>query len=54
MRTHPEDAQAYSDLKRRLAAEFPEDIIGYMNGKDAFIKELEQKALAWWRTSASQ
>jgi GrpB-like predicted nucleotidyltransferase (UPF0157 family) len=27
----------------------PTDIEGYMNGKDAFIKEMEEKALAWSR-----
>ncbi len=47
MIAHPSAAQAYSDLKRRVAQEHPHDIDGYMDGKDAFIKEHEAKALAW-------
>lgn len=44
---HPERAQRYSELKRRLAAEFPHDIDGYMDGKDPFIKQAESDALEW-------
>ncbi len=44
---HPSDAMEYSDLKRRLAREYPYDIEGYMDGKDAFIKEMEARALDW-------
>jgi len=50
MMAHPEEAQAYSDLKRKLAQEYPDDIEAYMDGKDPFIKEYEAKAIAW-RTS---
>jgi GrpB-like predicted nucleotidyltransferase (UPF0157 family) len=41
---HPEEAQAYSRLKEELARRFPEDIEGYMAGKDEFIKEIDRKA----------
>ncbi len=44
---HPEAAQAYSALKRQLAAAHPSDIEAYMDGKDAFIKQHEVLALAW-------
>jgi GrpB-like predicted nucleotidyltransferase (UPF0157 family) len=47
MRGNPQIAGAYSDLKRRLADAHPLDIEAYMDGKDAFIKEMEAKALAW-------
>jgi len=47
MISHPEDARAYDRLKQDLARRFPTDIEGYMDGKDAFIKEMERKALAW-------
>ena len=47
MRAHPDLAQEYSNLKQRLAAAHPEDIEAYMDGKDGFIKEMEQRALAW-------
>jgi GrpB-like predicted nucleotidyltransferase (UPF0157 family) len=49
MISHPENAEAYGRLKEHLAQEFPTDIEGYMDGKDAFIKEMERKALAWSR-----
>ena len=46
MIAHPKEAQAYSRLKGELARRFPEDIEGYMAGKDGFIKEIERKAQA--------
>lgn len=48
LRTHPQDAQAYGALKEKLAVQYHEDIEGYMDGKDAFVKEVEKKALQWW------
>lgn len=47
LRAHPEAAAAYAALKRKLAAQFPRDIEAYCDGKDSFVKALEQKALAW-------
>ncbi len=47
LRAHPDIAQAYSLLKQKLAADHPQDIEAYMDGKDPFIKETEAKALAW-------
>ena len=47
MISHPEHADAYGRLKEELAARFPTDIEAYMDGKDAFIKEMERRALAW-------
>ena len=44
---HPEEAQAYSRLKQELAHKFPHDIEGYMEGKDGFIKEVDERARAW-------
>ena len=49
MLAHPEDAQQYSELKRELAKKYPQDIDGYMDGKDEFIKDMDKKA-AQWRT----
>ena len=40
-------AAAYGALKLQLARQFPEDLEGYCEGKDAFVKQLEQRALAW-------
>lgn len=47
MIAHPAAARAYGDLKQRLAQEHPNDIEAYMDGKDAFVKEHEARALAW-------
>jgi GrpB-like predicted nucleotidyltransferase (UPF0157 family) len=47
MIAHADCAQQYSDLKRRLAAQYPYDIARYMDGKDAFVKAMERRALAW-------
>jgi GrpB-like predicted nucleotidyltransferase (UPF0157 family) len=43
----PAIAQSYSLLKQQLAASHPDDIEAYMDGKDTFIKEHEEKALIW-------
>lgn len=44
---HPEEAQAYSRLKEKLARKFPEDRESYTEGKDGFIKEMLRRAKAW-------
>ena len=36
----------YAELKKDLAARFPYDIDGYCDGKDAFVKRIENLALA--------
>ena len=47
MIAHPDDAEAYGQLKEELARKFPTDIEGYMAGKDGLIKEMDRKAKAW-------
>lgn len=47
MIAHPEDAQGYSELKQRLAREYPTNIDEYMDGKDRFIREIDRKAAQW-------
>ena len=44
---HPEWAERYSELKRRLAKVHSDDIEGYMDGKDPFIKEVGRRAATW-------
>lgn len=44
MIAHPADAQRYSELKRKLAEEHAQNIDGYMDGKDGFIKEIDRRA----------
>ncbi|WP_036480937.1 GrpB family protein [Myxosarcina sp. GI1] len=45
---YPQVAWEYSALKRKLAQKYPEDIEGYMDGKDRFIKDIEKKAVKWY------
>ncbi len=44
MRTHPNDRQAYENLKKNLANEFPNDISSYCFGKDNFVAKIDEKA----------
>ncbi|MDZ7960500.1 MAG: GrpB family protein [Aulosira sp. DedQUE10] len=50
MIAHPDDALKYSDLKRQLAKQFPENLQGYVDGKDGFIKDMEKRAIEWKRS----
>jgi hypothetical protein len=49
LREHQDAAVEYGNLKAKLAERFPNDIEAYMNGKNPFIKELEQKEIKWYR-----
>lgn len=51
LRARPAACAAYAELKRQLAAQFPYDIAGYCDGKDALVQELERQALAWYDAS---
>ena len=44
---HPASAEQYSNLKRQLAQQYPHDIESYMDGKDAFIKDIDRKAIQY-------
>ena len=44
LRADPEEARRYESLKRRLAAEFPDDREAYTNGKTDYIYGVMQKA----------
>jgi GrpB-like predicted nucleotidyltransferase (UPF0157 family) len=45
LRTHPEVAQKYYQLKRRLATEYGSDRDGYTQAKTAFIEDAVTRAL---------
>lgn len=53
LRTHPDIALEYGELKMELAYRFSEDIEGYCTGKDAFVKQLEKDALLWYQNNES-
>ena len=46
-RQHADDAKKYGELKETLAQRFPNDIESYRDGKNDFIKALEQRAIMW-------
>jgi GrpB-like predicted nucleotidyltransferase (UPF0157 family)/GNAT superfamily N-acetyltransferase len=43
MRTHSKDREAYGALKAELALKFPNDILRYCLGKDAFVADIDTK-----------
>jgi GrpB-like predicted nucleotidyltransferase (UPF0157 family) len=54
LRAHPEAAQDYVTLKRRLAATCKDDIAAYRNGKDAFVADAMAKARREYGASADR
>jgi len=43
---HPDHAREYATLKQLLAAQHPNDIEAYMDGKDSYIKRIDAMAAA--------
>lgn len=48
LRKHDVIAREYENLKEQLAQQFPDDRQSYCDGKDSFMKKLEQDALTWY------
>lgn len=46
MRVHEKEREEYARLKKSLAQKFPYDIESYCDGKDAFVRAMEERALA--------
>lgn len=51
LRAHQDTADEYGELKAKLAQQFPNDSGAYSDGKDDFVKQLEETALEWKRHS---
>lgn len=49
LRAHKDACDAYAGLKKLLAEKYPYSIDDYCDGKDEFVKQLEEKALNWMR-----
>ncbi|MEN2465494.1 GrpB family protein [Ornithinibacillus sp. JPR2-1] len=49
LQRHPDVRNRYGELKERLAQQFPYDIQSYINGKERLAREIEIKALDWYR-----
>src|SRR5260370_36855178 len=47
LRVHPGPAREYGSLKKHLAVDHRHDNIGYMRGKDAFIRAVVEEARQW-------
>ncbi|MGE6260059.1 GrpB family protein [Heyndrickxia sporothermodurans] len=47
LREHPEVCKQYGELKSKLAEKYPNDIDGYGDGKDSFVKGVEKDAIKW-------
>ena len=44
---HPDEAEAYGNLKRSLAEQFPYDALRYNEGKTSFVRRVDELARAW-------
>lgn len=49
LQTHPNEKKSYGELKEKLAKQFPYDIESYIRGKEHLVREIEVKALNWYR-----
>jgi GrpB-like predicted nucleotidyltransferase (UPF0157 family) len=49
LRAHSDEAQRYGNLKRNLAAEVGGDRERYLEGKSAFVYDVQERARAWRR-----
>jgi GrpB-like predicted nucleotidyltransferase (UPF0157 family) len=52
LRHFPHIAQEYGQLKQQLAQQLPNNIQGYMDGKDPWIRKIQEQALAWYPLQA--
>jgi GrpB-like predicted nucleotidyltransferase (UPF0157 family) len=49
LRAHPEAAEAYEREKRRARDLYPTDSHAYTDEKSGWVRDLEAKALIWFR-----
>ena len=52
LRTHSDKAAAYGELKRRIAALYRFDNVGYMDAKDGFVKSTLPEARRWYQSKS--
>jgi GrpB-like predicted nucleotidyltransferase (UPF0157 family) len=51
LRSHPDEAALYEQVKRRVVARHPEDRLAYIEGKSDYVAELQARATAWARVA---
>ena len=49
LQRHPDVKKSYGELKERLAQQFPYNNESYINGKERLIREIEIRALDWYK-----
>lgn len=49
LKDNPDIAREYGELKLSLAKKYPDNIKKYKKGKEAFTKEIQTRALKWYR-----
>ena len=49
LKDNPDIAKEYGELKLSLAKKYPDNIKKYKKGKEAFTKEIQTRALKWYR-----
>ncbi len=47
LRAHADEAARYAALKRELAARHATDRLAYIEGKEAYVTALEERAVTW-------
>lgn len=47
LRAHEDIKKEYGNLKEKLAEKYPEDIDSYCDGKDKYVKKIEEEAIRW-------
>ena len=52
LRAHSSKAAAYGELKRRIAAQYRFDNVGYMDAKDGFVKSTLLEAQRWYELNS--
>ncbi len=53
LRSHPEESKAYSELKLDLYRRYSSDYGTYRKEKDAYMKDLDDRAEKWWLSRES-
>jgi GrpB-like predicted nucleotidyltransferase (UPF0157 family) len=53
LRSHSDEAARYAELKRELAHRTHQDRLAYIEGKEPFVRDLEQRAVAWSKAGGS-
>lgn len=51
LRAHPKEAQRYGQLKKENALLYSDDSAAYIEAKMIVVKEIEQLALQWYKTT---